>query len=299
LRPVRVALVQGGGRRGTRAIFTDPQVVFDRHMAASASIQRPVDLVVWPEAVLQSKAPFRDTEDASEVAGLATRLGATVVVGVEQDVGSGRYVNEVAAWGPHGGIVATYQKNHLVPFGEYVPYRSLLRRFFNLADVPLDAIPGHQVGYMSTPAGGLGVMISYEDFFDERARGAVRAGGQLLVVPTNTASYRSTQVPTQEVAASRIRAWETGRWLVQVTPVGYTAVVGPEGQVHQRSTLDEQTVVYATVPRETGRTVYVDVGPVPFALGALAVAVLAWALAWPGRRRSGSGHHHDSWSAHP
>src|SRR5579875_2625846 len=144
------------------------------------------------------------------------------MAGVEQDVGTTRYLNEVVLWDSRGNVAGTYVKNHLVPFGEYVPFRSLIHRLFNVDDVPLDAIPGHSPGFVRAPAAPLAVMISYEVFFDERARGGVRAGGQVLVVPTNTASYRSTQVPTQEVAADKMRAWETGRWLVQVTPTGYS-----------------------------------------------------------------------------
>jgi apolipoprotein N-acyltransferase len=194
---LKVALVQGGGPRGTRAINSDPQVVFNRHLAESARLAGPLDLIVWPEGVLQSSDRFDQTADAAAVAALAQAHQATAVVGVEQDVGTNRYLNEVVAWNPQGVPVATYVKNHLVPFGEYVPYRSFFNRFFNLADVPLDAIPGHGPGFLRTPAGTLAVMISYEVFFDERARSGVRAGGAVLVVPTNTASYRSTQVPTQ------------------------------------------------------------------------------------------------------
>jgi apolipoprotein N-acyltransferase len=116
-------------------------------------------------------------------------------------------------------------------------------------------------------------MISFEVFFDERARSGVRSGGQILVVPTNTASYRSTQVPTQEVAADRMRAWETGRWLVQVTPTGYTTVVSPTGRVLRRSHLDAATVVEATVPRRSGFTVYDHIGDMPVAL----IALCGWA----------------------
>jgi apolipoprotein N-acyltransferase len=294
--PLQVALVQGGGQRGTRAINTDPGVVFQRHLAASNSLQPPVDLVVWPEGVLQTQqVPFATTPEAAAVASLARALHATVVVGVEQDVGTQRYLNEVVAWGPDGKITGTYRKNHLVPFGEYVPARRLIKRFFNLADVPLDAIPGHGPGILYTPAGPLGVMVSYEVFFDERARGAVRAGGQVLVVPTNTASYRSTQVPTQELAAARMRAWETGRWTLQVTPTGYTAVVGPTGRVARRSPLDVQQVLPATVPREDGRTVYVDLGDNPFALGALLLLGLAWVFS----RRPERSRHRDQWTRRP
>lgn len=273
---LRVALVQGGGPRGTRAIHTDPQIVFDRHIQAAGAIKAPVDLVVFPEGVEQTATDFRTTADSLELAGIATGLDATVVAGVEQDVGKDRYLNEVAVWAPDGSILKKpYVKNHLVPFGEYVPWRSFLSHFFNLNDVPYDAIPGHSPGFLRTPAAPLAVMISYEVFFDERARGGVRAGGQVLVVPTNTASYRSSQVPTQEVAADRLRAWETGRWLVQVTPTGYSGIVSPTGRVVERSTLGAQAVIEGAVPRETGRTFYVVIGDGPVALAALAVLAAA------------------------
>lgn len=285
LPPLRVALVQGGGPRGTRAIHTDPQVVFDRHLQASVAIKDPVNLVVWPEGVLQSHRNFRDTVDAADIAGLAQALHATMLVGVEQDVPVNRFLNEVVAWGPSGRIVGHYVKNHLVPFGEYIPDRALVSRFFNVSDVPYNAIPGHGPGFLRTPAAPLAVMISYEVFFDSRARGGVRAGGQVLVVPTNTASYRSTQVPTQEVAADRMRAVETGRWLVQVTPTGYATVVNPDGAVLRRSHLGQQVVVTATVGRRTGMTVFDDIGETPV-LYLAGVGYLVVAAASLRRRRS-------------
>ncbi|HUE58566.1 MAG TPA: apolipoprotein N-acyltransferase [Acidimicrobiales bacterium] len=295
---LRVALVQGGGERGTRAIHTDPEVVFQRHLSAAAGIHPPVDLVVMPEGILQTDQAFTSTVDADQIVALAERLDSTVIAGVEQDVGSKHYLNEVAAWSSSGSVVSVYLKNHRVPFGEYIPWRSFISRFFNVSEVPLDAIAGHSPGYMTTPAAPLGVMISYEVFFDERARGGVQGGGQVLVVPTNTASYRSSQVPTQELAAARLRAWETGRWVLQVTPTGYTAVITPSGKVVVRSALGHRAVVQAVVQRETGRTVYVDIGDSAFAIGALLLLLGSALLAqprWPGsdlprgvRRHSGS-----------
>jgi apolipoprotein N-acyltransferase len=293
LQPDTVALVQGGGQRGTRQIFTDPQLVFDRQLAASSSLAPPLALVVWPEGVLQSYVPFRSTPEAASIATLARHLHATVLVGVDQHVQLDRYVNEVVVWSPDGQIAGTYRKNHLVPFGEYVPDRSLFRRFFNLSDVPYNAIPGHGPGILRTPAGPLGVMISYEVFFDGRARGAVRAGGQILVVPTDTSSYRGTEVATQELAAARMRAWETGRWTLQVTPTGYTAVIAPDGRVVEHTALDQANHLIATVPREDGRTIYVDIGDAPIALAAALLLGLAWLTS---RRRPAASVHHDQWT---
>jgi apolipoprotein N-acyltransferase len=285
-----VALVQGGGRRGTRAILTDPDVVFRRHLAASGHLTRPLDLVVWPEGVLQSHAPFTGTADSAALSALARSTGATVLVGVAQDAGGRHFLNQVVAWGPDGTIIGRYVKHHLVPFGEYVPARSQLQHFFNLEDVPYDAIAGRGPGVIATPSGRLGLMISYEVFFSDRARSAVREGGQILVEPTDTASYRSTQVPTQELAAARLRATETGRWLLQVTPTGYTAVVTPDGEVVERSSLDEQRVISAVVPRRTGRTWYVDLGDAPVA-GVALVAYLLSLLLSRSRRD-----HRDAWT---
>jgi len=280
-----VALVQGGGPLGTRAIHTDPQVVFDRQMSESRSLHGPVDLVVWPEGVLQANSPLQSGVDASRVAALARRLSATVLVGIVQNLGPAHYLNEVAAWSPKGQVVATYVKNHLVPFGEYIPARSFLSRYFNLADVPRDAIPGHSPAFMRTPAAPLGVLISYEVFFGARARSGVRAGGKVLVVPTDDASYRGTQVVGQELAAARLRALETGRWLVLVSPTGYSEVVRPDGVVEDRTPLRLPAVVETTVGLRNGRTWFVDLGDKPFVSAAALLWIVAAVGSGPGARR--------------
>ena len=102
-------------------------------------------------------------------------------------------------------LVARYEKVHRVPFGEYVPDRRFFSHLANLSAVPLDAIPGTATGLLPTPAAPLGAMVSYEVFFADRGRSSSRAGAQLLVVPTNTSSYCTAQVPTQEIAASGSR----------------------------------------------------------------------------------------------
>ncbi len=131
--------------------------------------------------------------------------------------------------------MGTFEKVHRVPFGEYVPYRSLIAHVADLSGVPLDAVPGHGTGLLRTPAGPLGLLVSFEVFYAGRSRASVRAGAELLVVPTNTSSYATAQVPTQEVAAGAVQAVETGRDLVQAAPTGYSTVVDHRGRVLQRS----------------------------------------------------------------
>jgi apolipoprotein N-acyltransferase len=119
-------------------------------------------------------------------------------------------------------------------------------------------------------------------FYADRGRASVRDGAQLLIVPTNTSSYATAQVPTQEIAASKVQAVQQGRDLLQAAPTGYSATITHRGTLLQRSVLGRQQVILATLSRRGGWTLYVRYGDTP-ALGLAAVALAGgWFLA--GRR---------------
>lgn len=286
---LRVALVQGGGRRGTRASEVDPVTVFDAHLdATDAALPRlrrdEVSLVVWPEDVVSLDGPLRGSAQAATLSALARRLRATVVAGVTTTASApGTFRNLVVAWGPSGRIVDTFEKVHRVPFGEYVPWRGFFAHFADLSAVPLDAVPGHGSGLLRTPAGPLGVMVSYEVFYADRGRASVRDGAQLLVVPTNTSSYSTSQVPAQEVAADKVQAVSAGRDLVQAAPTGYTTVVDHVGQVVAQSNLGTRAVLVATVARRSQETLYMRWGDLPVLLLAALALAEGWRRHW--RRR--------------
>jgi apolipoprotein N-acyltransferase len=290
-----VAAVQGGGPRGVPAIRADADAVFARHLRASSRVETPVDLVVWPEDVVDVAGPVAATPAGTELAALAQRLRSTLVVGVVEDAPRRRFRNAAIAFSPTAPIVARYDKAHRVPFGEYIPTRGFVRHLADVSAVPRDAIPGRGAGLLSTPAGPLGVVLSYEVFFPARARAAVRAGGEVLLVPTNASSYRDSQVPAQELAAARLRARETGRWTIQAAPTGYTAVVTPRGRVAARSHLGGAAVLRHAVERRRGLTLYARTGDTPPArarlgrarlrLGDRATSTLR--RAWPTPTRSG------------
>ncbi|MGH9101812.1 MAG: apolipoprotein N-acyltransferase, partial [Acidimicrobiales bacterium] len=283
---IRVAAVQGGGPRGLRAFESDQYAVYRRQYLPTTSLRPGYGLVLWPEDVISLPGPLSASPIKAQMAALAKSLRTTVVAGVTEDVGASRFRNEVVAWGPQGRVVDSYEKRHRVPFGEYIPWRSVLGQIFNLEAVPRDAIPGTGPGLLRTPAGPLGVMISYEVFFPSRDRAAVQAGGQLLLVPTNTASYSTRQIPAQELGASRLRAVEAGRNLVQASPTGYSALISPAGAVSSRSNLGTQDIVTGVVPLRRGRTLFDRWGEMPD-LAACCLAVCgAWAIALADRRRA-------------
>ena len=279
VRSVRVALVQGGGPRGLSKEQVSPTTVYAAQVAATsriASARPPPQLVLWPEDVVALDRPLAGSPQSAFLSRLAEELRTTLVVGVTEP-GPGRtFRNQVVAWGPGGRVVGVFEKVHRVPFGEYVPGRSFLSHLADLSGVPTDAVPGHGTGLMPTPAGSLGLLVSFEIFYAGRSHSSVRAGAQLLAVPTNTSSYATSQVPSQEIAAAMVQAVQTGRDLVQAAPTGYSAVVTNRGVVVARSTLGRRQVLLATVALRRGLTPYDHWGDLPV----LVLSVIALGAGW-------------------
>jgi len=291
LRTLRVALVQGGGTRGLSDLEIPPSVVYAAALRATGHVHRPVDLLLWPEDVVALSGPLRASPESSRLAALARSLHTTFLAGVTQTVSATRFDNEIVAYSPSGVITSVFEKVHRVPFGEYVPWRSFFSHLANLQAIPRDAIAGHGSGLMETAAGPVAVLVSYEVFFADRGRSGVRAGGELIVVPTNTSSYLSDQAPAQEIAASRLQAVEEGRDLLQAAPTGYSAVIDNRGRVLQETPLSASEVLRATVPLRDGTTVYTRLGDAPTLLLALCAAVAGWAeLVYRRRRQSAQAH---------
>jgi apolipoprotein N-acyltransferase len=280
VRTLRVAMVQGGGRRGLSKEQVSPTAVYEAQVAATygvTSAHPPPELVLWPEDVVALDRPLAGSPEAALLGKLAEELGATLVAGVTEPASATTFRNEIVAWGPNGHIVGVFEKVHRVPFGEYVPYRSLFSHLADLSGVPTDAVPGHGTGLMRTPAGPLGLLVSFEIFYAGRSHSSVRAGAELLAVPTNTSSYSSSQVPSQEISAAVVQAIETGRDLVQAAPTGYSAVVTDRGVVIERSTLGRRQVLVATVALRRGMTPYDRWGDLPVLILSAVALVAGWA----------------------
>ena len=290
-----MALVQGGGPQRTRATPTGAATVFASQLAANSHVRTPVDLVVWPENVV-NPVPLPESgwrhedrlyaDDAAEaLTAEAIRLDAVLVPGwfhrdPEDPTANLNYQTAIE---PDGTVVDRYDKVRTVPFGEYVPLRGLVELVAADMLPARDLRPGTGPAVLDTSVGRLGVSISWEVFFDHRTRDAVHNGAEVILNPTNGASYWLTQVQTQQVAASRLRALETGRWVVQVAPTGFSAVVDHRGRVLQRTAVSEQAVLHHRVERRQGLTWAATSGTWPMAVLSLLAAAGAWVA---DRRRS-------------
>jgi apolipoprotein N-acyltransferase len=290
-RTLRVAIVQGGGPQGTRAINTSSRDVVERHLASTATIDPgTVDLVVWPENVIDV-AVFTESVELQEFTAQAQRIGAPFSVGITEDVAPspghdlGGFLNAQVIVDEDGQVVSRFEKVKRVPFGEYVPLRGLLEAIGAPVDqIPRDAVAGTEPAVLQLPDGTTtAVAISWEIFFGSRVRDGVGNGGQFVMNPTNGSSYTGTILQTQQVASSRLRAVESGRWVVQAAPTGFSAFVSPSGEVFERTAVSERAVIEHEVALRDGTTWYGTIGDWPFWL--LLLGVLGWSHASVRRAR--------------
>jgi apolipoprotein N-acyltransferase len=272
-RTLNIAAVQGGGPQGTLAINTNSRDVVIRHLDAtqtiaggSGSTDKTLDLVIWPENVIDVSS-FSSSVERTEVAAQAARLNAPFLVGITEDLDNKFFTNAQVVVNTDGSLGDRYDKVRRVPFGEFVPMRGLLEAVGAPVDrIPRDAMAGHDTAILRTADTTIAVVISWEVFFAGRANEGVERGATLLVNPTNGSSYTGTILQTQQIASSRLRALETGRWLVQVSPTGFSAFVSPSGQVFDRTGVSEQHVITREVQLRSGRTIYSYLGDLPFIL---------------------------------
>ena len=281
---VRVAIVQGGGPQGTRFAADEAPLVFQRHIEATRSIDasEDLDLVLWPENAINVNGAFADSPWGDELSVEAQRLGATILVGIVEDAPDDpdAFLNYVLAFEPDGTVAARYDKERRVPFGEYVPMRPLFEPFAAAVLPPKDQVPGVGSAAIRPAVGPFAVAISWEIFFSRRVREGVRDGGEVVLNPTNGSSYWLTQVQSQQLAASALRAAESGRWVLQAAPTGFSAVFDQDGTVVQQTSISEQVVLYQEVPQLTATTPAQALGDLPALVLAAAALLLVGRPRW-------------------
>jgi apolipoprotein N-acyltransferase len=225
--------------------------------------------------------PRTDTDVAAVVEDAAQAVGAPILLGTQRFGPDLRY-NDYVVWQPGVGVTASYTKQHPVPFGEYVPYRDVFRAITPAVDrVRTDMAAGTDVALLPVQVERLGrtvlltTAICFEVAYGELVRDSVLAGGELIVIPTNNASFGYTQESTQQLAISRFRAVEHGRAVVQVSTVGVSGIVAPDGAVLDRTGLFTAEQMVQELPLRTSLTVADRLGSLPAAVvDALALVLL-------------------------
>jgi apolipoprotein N-acyltransferase len=293
-----VAAIQGNvpRARSLEAQIDELQVTLNHATAteklaaevAAGTRPRP-DLVIWPENST-SIDPTQYPPIYDEIANAASAIDRPILVGaVLQDPER----NASVLWLPGQGPTTTYVKRRLVPFGEYVPFRSLISKITSLTQLdPTDFVPGHQTVVFKVGQIRLGAVICYEVAFDDLVRSEVDAGSNVLTVQSNDATFEregpTSEESEQQLAMAQIRAVEFDRAVIYASTTGYSAIIAPDGHIVERSGLWQQAELEARVPLLTGTTLANRLGAWPewVIVGATALALcLAAGQAAAARRR--------------
>lgn len=293
-RTLSVAIVQGNVPRTGMDAFGQREAVLSAHVEATRQLAADVrsgdvpapDIVIWPENASDID-PALDASAYAAISGAVEDVGVPVLVGMVVEVdGSERVANQGTVWDPTTGPGESYIKQNLVPFGEYVPFRSTLQTFISRLDrIPRDFVAGDEPGVLDLGPVTVADVICFDVAYDVAVRDAVAGGGELITVQTNNATYGRTGQVEQQWAMSRLRAVEHGRTVLVAATSGISGVVAPDGEVLARTPEFVQEVVVESVVARTDQTLATRVGVWPEAI--LALLGIGAVVLSTARRRDG------------
>lgn len=264
---VRVAVIQGDSPCPRVHCPGEREIIYRSHLALTRSVPAgSADLVVWGENSFGGDfTPTFNREVRQAMAAEAVRIGGYLLVSGTRSAGPDHFDNVNVLFGPDGGIVGEYLKRHPVPFGEYVPFRWLTALIPQLERVPRDMTRGDEVVVfgVSLP-GGEGVfssVISFEGAFSRLVRGGVAAGAEMMVVPTNEASFDDGSASDQLLGMVRMSAASLGVDIVVAAITGKSALIRADGTIVATTGLFEPAILTGAVTLHQGaRTLYAVVG---------------------------------------
>jgi apolipoprotein N-acyltransferase len=292
---VRTAVIQGNIEQEDKWNPALRDIITDRYlMMTREALGAGATFILWPE----SSTPFlfeRDLIRGGDIRRLARQSGATLLIGSDQvepvkatsatEKPQELYYNAAFLVKPDGEVGAVYRKMHLVPFGEYVPLKSLLFFVGPIIEAVSAFSPGTDPVLLPVGAHRASTAICYEVIFPSLIREFVLDGSELLTTITNDAWYGRSSAAYQHWEQAAMRSIEQGRYLARAANTGISGFVDPYGRVLQKTDLFEPAVLVQDLRFVTARTIYSRIGDIAAWLS-LAITVATLAAARINRRRS-------------
>ncbi|GAB2757344.1 apolipoprotein N-acyltransferase [Nocardioides salsibiostraticola] len=289
-----VAAVQGNVPGRGNDVLLDTAQLTRNHVDATIDLAEDIDdgrvpspdFVLWPENSTATD-PFADTQIKADLDRAAAAVGVPVVVGAIVDGEPGEILNQGVVWDPVTGAGDRYTKHHPVTFGEYIPFRSYLDGAFAQLDrVPRDMSRSVRRTPLQVAGVSLANSICFDIAYDDAIYDQVRRGAELLTVQTSNAIFIFTDQIDQQFAITRLRAIESGRWLVVASTNGVSGVVAPDGSVVAAADPLTQTVLVEEVELMNGKTpaVWMGLWPARLSWGATILGLILCLIAYSRRR---------------
>ncbi|MCH8504298.1 MAG: apolipoprotein N-acyltransferase [Ectothiorhodospiraceae bacterium] len=279
---IQVALLQGNVPQDEKWVPENRKPIMDRYQRLTSRFWG-VDVIIWPETAIPAFFHQVTTDYLAPLALEAEERGTDVLVGVPSwDRETGRVFNSVVSVGSE---VDFYHKRHLVPFGEYVPFRSALGGMLDVFGAPMsDFSPGWEANTLRLGGHDMAVFICYEITFPNQVREYLPRA-EVLVNVSNDAWFGGSVGPHQHFQKARMRALEMGRPLLRSTNTGITAAVDHRGEVIARVPQFALDALLVEVTPHAGLTPYARWGDWPALLLVLAGLLVTAGVRWlPGMR---------------
>jgi len=258
---MRIGAVQGNGPTG---YFDDrePYSIIDAQVEATEPlIGQDMDLLVWPEGAVDGD-PFQNSSLARRMTRVASRVDAPLLANAATARGT-EYFNTSMLWTSEGSADQSHDKRYPVPFGEYVPDRDF---YFAIAP-DLIGLIGREYSHGTNPpiveVDGVmvGLAICFDVIYDDVIAEGIDGGAEVLVFQTNNADFRGTDENQQQLAFARMRAIETGRSVVNISTVGASQMISPDGRTTAALDADEAGAMLESIELRSGLTAGVILGP--------------------------------------
>jgi apolipoprotein N-acyltransferase len=225
----RVAAVQGNGPAGYFSERAPGDLIAAQIGASTVLAGEGVDAVVWPENASEFD-PLSSPAEMARLTAIAASLGAPLTLGTITERG-GLFFNSTLAVDPDEGVVDVYDKKHPVPFGEYVPNRAFWEALAPdlIGLIQREYVPGQRDGVLSLGPIAAGSAICFDITDDRVMRSLVVDGAEIVLAQSNNADFGRTDESVQQLAIARLRAIELGRTVVNISTVGTSAIITPDG----------------------------------------------------------------------
>jgi apolipoprotein N-acyltransferase len=257
---VKVSVVQGNIRQDLKwdKSYQTKVIGIYKSLSYLANREQP-SLIIWPETAV----PFYyglDRELTDEIVRFQRTLGTRLLFGAVTVKGEKRLANSAVMLNPDGSESYSYDKIHLVPFGEYVPLGRLLFFVNRLAEGIGDYAPGKRYLRAATPFGEFGTLICYEIIFPGLVRKFFKDGGDFIVTITNDAWFGRTPGPYQHFSFASLRAVENRKPVVRAANTGISGYVDSNGRIISSTSLFERTVLTEEIKTDSTRSFYSSYG---------------------------------------
>ena len=263
---VKVAAAQGNissADKWNSSSLENTLAIYERLTAQAA--EQGADLVVWPETAL----PYvlLDSEDLTNfVTALAKENEVTIIVSAFTDnSGRGELSNSMIEIRPDGTVgKSIYSKQRLVPFGEFVPMRELVMFLIpplaNIGMLDDDLLAGEESVVLESELGWVGCGVCFDSIYETVTLGAIRNGAEIIAISTNDSWFSDSAALDMHNSQSRLRAIETGRYVVRSANTGISSIIDPLGNVKEQLGALEEGVVVSEAYMRNNRTIYSYIG---------------------------------------